>query len=104
MNFVADESVDQPIVDHLRKGGHHILAVMEASPGLTDDEVLRMANSNAMLLLTADKDFGELVFRGRLIAHGVVLIRLAGLSAHSKGIIVSSAIARPTPSSGRVSP
>jgi predicted nuclease of predicted toxin-antitoxin system len=41
---------------------------MEASPGLADDDVLRMANTNTMLLLTADKDFGEIVFRRRLIA------------------------------------
>ncbi len=40
----------------------------------------------------ADKDFGELVFRQRLLASGVILIRLAGLSPESKAEIVAEVI------------
>jgi predicted nuclease of predicted toxin-antitoxin system len=46
----------------------------------------------AALLLTADKDFGELVFRLGHIAEGIILIRLAGLSPQSKARVVASAI------------
>ena len=67
MNFLADESVDQGIVIRLRSEGHSVLAVAEMEPGLTDDAVLDAANERSALLPTADKDFGELVFRqGRL--------------------------------------
>jgi hypothetical protein len=48
------------------------------------------------LLLTADKDFGEMVFRQRLHTHGIVLVRLAGLSPSRKAEIVTSAINRHT--------
>jgi len=63
---------------------------MEA--GISDDTVLDLANKESCLLITADKDFGELVFRQRLIMHGIVLIRLAGITPAHKAEIVSSAI------------
>lgn len=53
-------------------------------PGISDDIVLELANSEGVLLLTADKDFGELVFRLRRVSSGVVLVRLAGLSPIKK--------------------
>ena len=92
MNFLADESVDQPIVERLRADGHAILAVIETEPSIPDEEVLTRANQHEALLLTADKDFGELVFRQRRLATGVVLLRLAGLSPGAKASIVSTVI------------
>lgn len=92
MNLLADESVDRQTVARLRSDGHEIIYVAEMEPGVTDDAVLERANESGALLLTADKDFGELVFRdGQLTAGGVVLIRLAGLSAEHKAQIVSAA-------------
>ena len=67
MNFLADESVDQPIVERLRHDGHGVLAVVEMEPSISDETVLKRANQQLSLLLTADKDFGELVFRQRRI-------------------------------------
>jgi len=92
MNFLADESVDRQIVDRLRSDGHSLLSVVEMDPGITDDEVLDLANREGALLLTADKDFGELVFRQRRIALGVVLARLSGLSPETKAELVARAV------------
>ncbi|WP_311774170.1 MULTISPECIES: DUF5615 family PIN-like protein [unclassified Nostoc] len=65
---------------------------MEIEPGLPDDEVLNLANNEGAILLTSDKDFGELVFRLRRIAAGVVLIRLFGLFPNDKAEIITNAI------------
>jgi predicted nuclease of predicted toxin-antitoxin system len=92
MNILADESVDQPIVERLRADAHDVLAVVEMAPGLPDEDVLTLANQRGALLLTADTDFGELVFRQHRLATGVVLIRFAGLSAATKAAVVSAAI------------
>jgi predicted nuclease of predicted toxin-antitoxin system len=92
MNFLADESVDGPVVDRLCEDGHDVLSVAETEPSLPDEAVLAMANQRDALLLTADKDFGELVFRQRRVSAGVVLIRLAGLSPATKAMVVSPAI------------
>lgn len=92
MNLVADESVDQPIVDRLRQDGHTVLSIADLDPGIADNAVLRLADQNSALLLTADKDFGELVFRMGNIHTGVVLTRLAGLSPETKARIVSAGL------------
>ena len=93
MNFLADESVDRQIVERLRADRHSVSSVAEMAPSIPDDEVLTRANQESALLLTADKDFGEMVYRQYRLASGVVLIRLAGLSAVQKAQIVASAIA-----------
>ena len=80
MNLLIDESVDRQIVEELRRDGHNVAYVAEMDPGISDDAVLSVANNMTALLVTADKDFGELVFRRRQINAGVLLIRLAGLS------------------------
>jgi len=92
MNLLADESVDAALVDRLRADGHEVAYVAEMSAGLPDDSVLDHANRRGALLLTADKDFGELVFRLRRTAQGVILARLAGLSAPLKAQVVSDAL------------
>ena len=92
MNLLADESVDRQIVERLRRDGFEVLYVAEMEPGITDSVVLERANERTALLVTADKDFGELVFReGRLSSGGVVLIRLSGLSAERKAEVVADA-------------
>ena len=93
MNLVADESVDKPIVDRLRDDGHEVWYITEMSPSITDDSVLQCANERQALLITADKDFGEMVYRQGLIHGGVVLLRLTGLTATTKAVIASKVFA-----------
>ncbi len=92
MNLLADECVDRPIVERLRQDGHVVLYVAEMEPGIDDDVVLDQANRQNAILLTADKDFGELIFRLNRIYAGVVLLRLAGLSMEMKSDIASTAL------------
>ena len=75
MRIVADESVEGPTVSALRAAGHHVLFIAGTSPGIEDAEVLGLARKEQALLLTADKDFGELVFRNRETHSGILLIR-----------------------------
>jgi len=95
MTFVADESIDRQIVERLRADGHVVRYVAEAAPGMPDDLVLDLANRESAPLLTADKDFGELVYRQGRLTSGVVLIRLAGLSAVRKAVKRSGGRVRP---------
>ena len=92
MMLRADESVDRPIVERLRQDAHDCVYIAELSPSISDDEVLQEANNRSALLLTEDKDFGELVYRLGRVHGGVVLIRLAGLPAPSKADIVAKVL------------
>jgi predicted nuclease of predicted toxin-antitoxin system len=70
MNLVADEGVDRQIVDRLRELGHKVFYAAESATSASDDALLERANQDDALLVTADKDFGELVFRMRRIHAG----------------------------------
>jgi len=92
MNFIADESLDFPIIAALRGSGYTVYSIMEKSPGTDDETVLKIASDQAAPLITKDKDFGELIYRLRKITSGVVLIRLDGLAKEQQIPIVLSAI------------
>lgn len=88
MNFLADENIDAEIVDHLRNKGYEVEYVLEIAPGVGDKEIISQANKNKSILITSDKDFGELVFRQHSVHNGVILIRLHGMPADKKAEIV----------------
>jgi uncharacterized protein with PIN domain len=75
--WLVDECVDAELVRRLRGLGHDVAYVAEEAAGLTDRAVLKRAHEESRLLLTEDKDFGDLVFRARLAVPGVILLRLA---------------------------
>jgi predicted nuclease of predicted toxin-antitoxin system len=69
-----------------------VIFLAETSPGIPDAQVLSRASEAGAVLLTADKDFGELVFRQHRVHSGVALIRLAGHAPETKADIVVAAI------------
>ena len=77
MKFLADENFPGPTVRALRGAGFDVVWVLENSPGTPDEGVLILAAQENSILLTLDKDFGELVFRRRLPSGaGIVLFRI----------------------------
>jgi predicted nuclease of predicted toxin-antitoxin system len=75
MRFLADECCDSGLVEFLRSTGHQVDYIQELLPGVTDIEVLLKAKNDKRILLTEDKDFGELVFRLKKPAYGIILLR-----------------------------
>ena len=94
MNIVADEGVDKAIVLHLRKLGHKVDYVAEFESNSKDHLVLNRANSLRAVLVTTDKDFGELVFRQKQIHTGVVLLRFVGLTMDQKLGLIENAFSK----------
>ena len=77
MRFLLDESADLPLRGHLRRTGHDATAIAHEYPGaLADEDVLAIAVAEDRVLITNDRDFGELVFRLRLPHRGIILFRL----------------------------
>ena len=68
MHFLADESCDFAIVRELRAAGHDVQAVADTARGAKDADVVRLAREGRRVLLTEDKDFGQLVTAQRLYA------------------------------------
>jgi len=78
VEFVADESCDFAVVRARRANGHEVVAIAEISPRISDEQVLRLARAEARVLVTEDKDFGELVYAQRHEMSGVILLRFPG--------------------------
>ncbi len=77
MIFLADENFPRPALEALRKAGWDVFSIAGSCPGISDDEVIAVCAGHERVLLTFDKDFGELVFRrGLSAASGVVLFRI----------------------------
>jgi predicted nuclease of predicted toxin-antitoxin system len=92
MIFVCDEGVDRSIVEQLRSDGHDVTYIAEVSPSVPDDEVLREANVRCAVLVTADKDFGELVFRLGQLSTRILLIRLHDLTSADRASLVGAVV------------
>ena len=61
--FLANENFPRPSILLLREQGHTILSIQELYPGWSDREVLQKASSENLVILTFDRDYGELIFR-----------------------------------------
>jgi len=75
VKFFADENVESQIVEYLRLSGNDVVYITEISPGATDNTVLELAKKEKRILITNDKDFGEIVFLQRKATAGIVLMR-----------------------------
>jgi len=85
VRWLADECVAAPLVAFLRTGGHDVLYVAEAAAGFSDSDVLALALREMRLLLTEDKDFGDLVFRRGRAVPGIVLLA-AAIERYGEGL------------------
>jgi predicted nuclease of predicted toxin-antitoxin system len=84
MRFLVNENVSGTVIRALRQRGHDVLAAKESMRGQADPVILERARTEGRLLVTHDKDFGELAFRSRLPAEcGVILFCLGGRNPES---------------------
>ena len=82
MRFIANENISANVIHALRQHQHDVLAVKEAMQSASDDAVLARAAEEERVLISHDKDFGELAFRkGLPAACGIILLRLSGRGA-----------------------
>lgn len=104
MRFLADENVPARAVEALRDRGHEVIWVRTDFPGITDHEVLSRAKASNRIVLTFDKDFGELAYRSGLPAScGIVLFRISLRSPDAVARIAVTALTSRSDWSGHFS-
>ena len=84
MKFIADDNLGIRVPKYLKGLGFDIVSVKEILQGKPDENILSFANEQNRILITLDKDFGELVFKEKLIHSGVILLRLKDESVENK--------------------
>ena len=88
MRFVVDAGVGASVEQLLRNLAHFVVAIRDIDPHLPDTEVLALARLHEAIVVTMDKDFGELVFREATLHHGVLLLRLEEATGPERAGIV----------------
>src|SRR5438093_13460347 len=85
MKFLLDESADFPLAAVLTSLNHDVTSIVQDYPQcLKDTDGLAIAQSEGRILITNDRDFGELIFRQRLPHSGVILFRLGAEDMQTK--------------------
>ncbi len=93
MRILADENCPSDLVDALRERAHDVVWIRSDAPGSKDQAILARAQAEDRVILTFDKDFGELAFRMRLPAtSGIILCRLGGLPLARVVMIITNAL------------
>ena len=76
MQFLANENIPSDSVHVLRRAGHRVASIAEDRPGMKDVDVLKRAIKGKSIILTFDRDYGELIFKyPKLIPQGLVYFR-----------------------------
>ena len=94
MKFLVDECTGASVVACLRDKGHDAVAVVEVMPEASDEDVLHRAVAEDRIVVTNDKDFGELVYRSGWEHRGIVLLRLRDESPENKVRIMKIVLAQ----------
>ena len=95
MRFLADENVPAPSVAVLRAAGHDVAYVVERRPGIPDPAVVAWGHEERRVVVTFDRDRGELLVRGEAPAPpGLVLLRFVPLTPTHAGEVVAALAAR----------
>lgn len=84
MRFLVDECTGPRVARWLRSEGHEVFSVFDQARGIPDDEILAKSLFENWILITNDKDFGEMIFRERRRHHGIIFLRLYDERAANK--------------------
>jgi predicted nuclease of predicted toxin-antitoxin system len=93
VRLFADECVAGTIIRRLRSEGFDVVAAADVCPTADDDEVLAHAYQDGRILITADKDFGELVVRLGQQTHGIISLALGDLAVVTRANIAVARLA-----------
>lgn len=94
MRLLANENFPLDAVEALREAGHDVAWIREDSRGMSDDKILVRAQDENRVVVTFDKDFGELAFRAKLPSQsGVILFRITPKSPHYVAQVAVQALA-----------
>jgi len=89
LKFLVDVGVGKKVEDFLYKSGYDVLPVRKINPRMSDSEIIDIAAKDNRIIITMDKDFGELVYNSGLIHKGILLLRTENCSSDKKVKILS---------------
>ena len=84
IKFLADVNIEKPLVDFLSKQGYDIKWIPDYDCEMPDEDLIQLANREKRILITNDKDFGDLIFLQKRMSAGTILFRVKGQNSQDK--------------------
>ena len=102
MRFLANENFPDPSIHALSDAGHDLKSIRKEAPGIADHQVISMAQAEQRIILTFDKDYGELIFKGGIDSPPAVLfLRYRGKNPQAAARLFKETLAAETRLEGR---
>lgn len=92
MKFLVDVGVGKKVEEWLQNNGHDTRSVRDIDPRTKDSEILRIAVAEGRMVITMDKDFGELVYNSGRAHSGVMILRLEDANGDEKAKVVAKIV------------
>lgn len=84
MKFLVDIGVGKSVDDYLTNSGHDVKTLRKIKANMSDEDILNLAIAENRIVITMDKDFGELVFHSAFNHKGILLLRLEDMNGDEK--------------------
>lgn len=94
LRLLLDVGAGAAVLKRLRELGHDVLAIAELDPRASDLKILELARKEDRIIITLDKDFGELVFHEKRAHAGVLLLRMEDARGAEKADLMEEIIQR----------
>lgn len=88
MKILIDAGVGRMVADFLQDAGHDVITIAGDIATMADLDILDLANAEERLIITMDKDFGELAYLANLPHAGVLLLRMKDATGAEKAAAV----------------
>ncbi len=92
MKLLFDENIERSIVEYFQALGYDYVWIVETDSGTSDRVVLDRARKGKRVLITADLDFGRLVFQQKHAHNGIIVLRLTDQTAHQKAVSLNGVL------------
>jgi len=94
LKFLVDVGVGRKVEDFLQDKGYDTKLIRSIDPCLPDHEIIKIAANENRMIITMDKDFGELVYHSLMDTCGIILLRLEDATGTEKLEVIKEIIAK----------
>lgn len=94
LKFLVDVGVGKKVESFLFESKYDVKSVRDIDHRMKDSEILKTANEDKRIVITMDKDFGELIFNSGLTYYGVLLLRLDSSNSEEKVKIIKEILTK----------
>ena len=96
LKFVLDVGVGHKVSAFLTENGYDIISILDIDPSMPDTDILFIAERDQRMVVTMDKDFGELVYHSQQRHHGILLLRLEDATGDEKVLVMQEILEKYT--------